>query len=174
MQSNHGGVGRNLRGPQRPVLSYRQSTLADAVHVGSNLRLQDYIEAYLQSHGKEPAEALKESYRSSQVCLSACLEERPIAVFGIGSADESKASPWLLATPEADRFPKEMISFGRQFVSAWLNEWDCLYNVVYAENARTIRWLKHLGFTVGGPQPIGHLGAPFCLFYQYRIPTSVC
>ncbi len=171
MQHPHGGVGRELREQKVSILTYRQATLADAEHVGSHLRLQDYIEAYLQSHGKEPVDAVKESHRASAVVLAACLDERPIAVFGLSKVDDSIASPWLMATNEADRFPKEMVGLGRQFVGAWLHDFDCLTNYVHADNAKSIRWLKHLGFTVLLPQPIGHMGAPFCLFFQYRTKT---
>lgn len=171
MQSNHGRVGRELRQPQSPDL--RQATLADATHVGNYLRVQDYIEAYLQSHGKEPVAALQDTYRRSTVAFAAYLEDCPIAVFGVTALGDRQASPWMMATPEADRFPKDMVGFGRQFTQAWLQQWDYLFNFVNAANTKSIRWLKHLGYKVMDPQPVGHLGAPFCLFYQYRTNDNV-
>lgn len=173
MQHHHGRVGRELHVAQSSdVITYRAATLSDARSVGSALRLQDYIEAYLQSHGKEPIEALEATFRASSVVLAAYKHDQPISIFGV-VPDGDRASPWMMATPEADKHPRELLAFGRQFVSVWLMTWSCLYNCVYAENRKSIRWLKRLGFTVWSPAPTGHLGAPFCLFHQYGTNPNV-
>jgi len=174
MQSDYGRVGRQLRIEKGPVVTYRAATLSDISHVGSNLRPQDFIEAYYQSHGKEPLVALRETFQASTSALAAYLGEEPIAVFGVTAQDDHKASPWMVATPKADRFPREMVSFGRQFTEAWLYTWDTLWNYVSADNPKAIRWLTHLGYTVLGPQPVGFHGAMFRLFIQTRRTTHVC
>jgi hypothetical protein len=39
-------------------------------------------------------------------------------------------------------------------------------NDVYAKNKRSIRWLKHLGFQVEPPRPMGMSAALFCRFWR--------
>lgn len=170
MQHHNGRVVGRLRQPQGPVI--RAATLNDADHVGRNLRPADWTEAFLLS-GHDPREAVKDSFQNSTAAFVACLDERPIALFGVSDYDESRATPWLVATPEADRYGRDFVAFGRLFVQAWLDVWPCLFNYVHVDNLKSIRWLKRLGFTIHAPEPVGALGAEFHLFTQYRSSNHV-
>ena len=64
---------------------------------------------------------------------------------------------------------KRLCLDGREWVDYCLKEvGKPIGNWVYHKNKLSIKWLKHLGFTVEGPQPYGHAGALFCQFWRAK------
>lgn len=72
--------------------------------------------------------------------------------------------PWMLCTDAVDRVPRrEMALLSRRVATRWKAEHDTLVNLVHAQNARAVRFVKWLGFTVE-PEPVGP-GGEFRAFW---------
>lgn len=101
-------------------------------------------------------------------CLAAVDAGVPLAVLGCApvSLVGGVAAPWLLATPGADRYGRDLLVAGRALVEQWGRDWVRLENRADARNTRTLRWLQRIGFTLEDPQPWGALGMPFVRFHR--------
>ena len=138
-----------------------------ATEIGLNLREQDRIEVQL-SHGIGGLHAVLGSYRQSRVCMAIEGDDgTPVGMTGV-AGDRI----WLLGTEgltatKSHRW--QLCLHGREWVEHCLEVVGCpIGNHVYAKNRQAIRWLKHLGFTVEHPEPIGPSLSLFCPFWRAR------
>lgn len=100
---------------------------------------------------------------SSHVWVVAAGAE-PLAILGVApiSLLEGLGRPWLVAT---DRIkPGTLVRVGHKYSRMMLQHYARLENFVDARNVRSVRWLKHIGFTVHEPTPYGCAGLPFHRF----------
>lgn len=137
-----------------------------AIQVGLNLRKQDELEVSL-SHGLAPVEACMLSYRQSQVCQAIEGDDGScVALTGVVGK-----TIWLLGSTSLTATKNhrlQLCRYGREWVDFCLESaGGYVENMVYYKNKRSIRWLKHLGFTVQEPEPFGPSGALFCPFWRY-------
>jgi GNAT superfamily N-acetyltransferase len=72
--------------------------------------------------------------------------------------------PWMLTGTPVDRRARDFLRLTRAGVTRMRNQFPRLTNIVHAEYAGAIRWLRWLGFAVAPPQPVPPFGAPFCRF----------
>jgi hypothetical protein len=136
-----------------------------AFAVGFALRQQDREEVKL-SHGMDGLEAVLDSYIQSDVCQAIEGDNgNPVALTGV-CGDRI----WLLGTDEltATRSHRwQLCLHGREWVEYCLEVvGKPIGNHVYAKNRCSIKWLKHLGFTVEHPEPFGPSAALFCPFWR--------
>jgi hypothetical protein len=86
----------------------------------------------------------------------------PAALFGIGpSLEKGLGVPWLLATPEIERWPVTFYRMSKRLFPRLASGYDRLVNWVDARNVLSLRWLAWLGFEAGPPAPWGVLGLEF-------------
>lgn len=143
-----------------------KATEQRAIEVGLNLRQQDVTEVLL-SDGMAPVEACMMSYRNSSVVQAIEGDNgRCVALTGI-----TGNRIWLLGTEElvaTKNHRLQLCRHGGEWVEFCLDSaGGYLENMVYSKNKRSIRWLKHLGFTVAQPEPYGPGLALFCPFWRY-------
>lgn len=69
--------------------------------------------------------------------------------------------PWLLTGEPVNRHKKEFLRHTRARVEEMRRRHGSLVNMVHAEYAEAVRWLKWLGFEIGAPVPLGPYGAKF-------------
>lgn len=136
-----------------------------AMEIGLNLRQQDCTEVML-SHGMSPIEAVIESYLNSDICQGIAGDDGiPVGMTGV-CGDRI----WLLGTyglTATKSHRRQLCLYGREWVDYCLEETGrAIGNHVYAKNTRSIRWLKHLGFTVEHAEPFGPSAALFCPFWR--------
>lgn len=91
-----------------------------------------------------------------------------LCIMGISKFDRNAVgrSIYMLGTDFINGYKKELlIKEARQVITQWVKQYGCLFNAVYSENERSIRWLKRMGaeflsegFTIDGK-----------LFYQFVI-----
>ncbi len=133
--------------------------------IGENLRQADRNEVLL-SHGVSGEEATFDSYIHSQICQA--IEGDNGLPVGITGVVDNRI--WLLGTEEltATKSHRWQLSLhGREWVNHCLEfTGKPIGNHVYSKNRMSIRWLKHLGFTVNDPEPFGPWGSPFCEFWR--------
>lgn len=134
-------------------------------YVAANLRLQDEREVWLSDRLIGP-EAVVESWIASDICR--CIETEdgePVGVTGV-CGDRI----WLLGTEGLTATRERRLQLckeGRGWVEHCLRRvGGPIWNDVFAGNTDSIRWLKHLGFTVEQPRPMGMSAALFCRFWR--------
>ncbi len=102
--------------------------------------------------GRSPKEGIRIGLRTSLAPLTVLVDGRPEAMMGIvpGSLLAGTATVWMLGTEEMYRQRRALVSYGRDVL-----EWLCdglheVSNIVSVDNDRAIRFLRFLGFHVGG------------------------
>jgi hypothetical protein len=145
-----------------------QPTEDDLREIGRNLREADRQE--LQATSEEAIdfpECLCTSVACSEIAYVAVAPDgTPVAVFGLAPVSllGGVACPWMLGTPELERYGRDVVLLGKRFAREWCQKYDQLFNYVDARNTRAIAWLRHSGYTVFSPEPHGLFGEPFHRF----------
>jgi len=136
-----------------------------ANHIALHMRLEDQEEVML-SHGITPEEAINYSYDNSQICHG--IEGDDGMPIGLAGICEDRV--WMLGTKElvATKYHRVQLGLhGRKWVDSCLRKvGKPIGNHVFSKNKMSIRWLKHLGFTVEEPKPFGPFDALFCQFWR--------
>lgn len=146
-------------------MKWAEPTFEKALFIVHNLREEDKTEVWL-SHRMSPMEAVMISYEESD--LIRCIvsdDDEPLALTGlVGNRI------WLLGTEKLTATKRRRLQLckeGRGWVETCLDAAGmAIGNDVYAKNTRSIRWLKHLGFNVASPRPLGESGALFSEFWR--------
>lgn len=145
-----------------------EPTEADLRAIGHNLRAADRQELQALSDAEvDWAECLCTAVSFSEVAYVALTPDgTPVAVFGLAPVSllGGQACPWMLGTPELQRYGRDVVLLGKRFAREWGHKYDQLYNYVDARNTRAIAWLRHSGYTVFSPEPRGVHGEPFHRF----------
>lgn len=136
-----------------------------ARYIAQHLRQADVAEVRL-SHGVDGAEAVFESWLSSEICRCIVTSDgEPVGLTGV-CGDRI----WLLGTEglTATRARRlQLCHQGRNWVEYCLEQAGVpLGNHVYSKNRASVRWLKWLGFEVGTPEPFGPSAALFHPFWR--------
>jgi len=144
-------------------LTIEAATMALAMDMAPFMREEDVAEVRA-SAGFDPQEALEASVRWSAQSYAARFDGELAAIFGIGPASflSGVGIPWLLCTPTLLRHPHTFHRASQAFVAAWLDEYTSLEQMVDLRNRVSLRWLKHLGFTIEAPQSWGVERRLFC------------
>jgi hypothetical protein len=141
-----------------------QIVCATPAHIGmaSRLRAIDVIECAVAGH--TPKQALRAGLKSSMVAYTAKVDGRAEAMFGVSAVStlDGIGCPWLLLTDEGGRHGRALVALGRRYVAEMQGMFRELSNCVHVDNHTAIRWLEHLGFTIGPVSVInGHRMRPF-------------
>jgi hypothetical protein len=129
------------------MLTYRPYEVTDLSAV-VNLQLShcDMTEALDVSGARTVPEALEEAVAVSTKTWVALDPSGEICgVFGYAES-KSYRIPWLLGNDELHRYPISLCKLGRGIVAEWAQEQHQMFNIIWSENRRSMRWLKFLGF----------------------------
>lgn len=143
-------------------------TAQDIEHVAANLRAADVQE--LQAVGGPEFDLLRCLFLSvavsDDVYVAVSAAGEPVALTGVSPVSllGGLGCPWLLGTDSLMRYPRDIVTHGRQLVCKWELRYSHLFNYVDARNARSIAWLRRIGFTIQPAQPHGLQGVPFHRF----------
>ena len=146
-------------------MKWADATQEAALHVSLNLREEDKIEVWL-SHGSTPTQAVMWSWAESDICRCiASADGEPLALTGL-----VRNRIWLLGTEKLTATRERRLQLckeGKMWVETCLERAGmAIGNDVYAKNTRSIRWLKHLGFEVATPRPMGPSAELFSEFWR--------
>jgi len=139
----------------------RVVTTIDAAELAPRLREEDKRELELAS-GMSVEDALRASVDASDEVWIGEEDGKVIAVGGVRFI-HGFGIPWLVATPEALKYPKKLVQVGRETTSRWVQNCTCLCNAAWSGNPRHIEWLKRIGFTFGMPLPDKPQFLPFVM-----------
>ncbi|QNA85146.1 hypothetical protein G4G27_14930 [Sphingomonas sp. So64.6b] len=143
---------------------------ARATHIGPiahRLREHDRIECAALGH--TPKQALRAGLTASSLCLTALVDGRPEAMFGlvVTNALYGEGRPWLLGTDIVYRQPRALLHHGPRAIGAMLDSTPRLSNLVACRNARAIRFLARMGFAFG-KETVVHNQVEFIAFTLER------
>lgn len=143
----------------------RPTNLLDVVKLSRNLRPGDSAEIAAYGH-TDPLLALTRSAAQSVVCWTAFINGELAAVMGCApvSMMGGVGSPWLIGTPMLDAHPRVLVRETPRYIDEMCKLFPHLVNFVHAENTRSVRWLRRVGFTLHPAEPFGALGEPFHRF----------
>lgn len=115
--------------------------------------------------GMSPASGLRWSLGYSIDAKTWLVGDRVAAICGLGKLTffSESASPWLIGTDLIRKYPKVFYKEHRRLIYDALDRHRCLITYVDARNKRSIRWLKHTGFTIHPAEPVGVKQLPFHL-----------
>lgn len=142
-------------------VTIRNATRADSAYIAGHLRQADRDE--LAAGSEMPELAVFASWQFSEICRVACRNGVPCLIFGlVAPLLGERGIVWALGTDDCDHLPVSMVRCGRQVVREFLKVKPLLENWCDARYEKSLRWLKHLGFTVEPPAPHGAKGMSFC------------
>jgi len=138
------------------------ATLEAAREIGEHLSEADAEECRLGS-GLEPVYAVTVSVKMSTEAWVVTLHGRPMVATGYTVVGDGMAAVWLLGVEDARMYRRAFLEHSRRLLATMLAKVPTLYNYVWEQNARSLRWLKWLGATFGDPVtlPSGARFVPF-------------
>ena len=118
----------------------------------------------------------------SQLALTGVIDDEPVCIFGVVDHGDNVGQPWMFGTSLIDKHAVSFLKASRYVVGRLLDEWPKLENWTDARNARGLRWLKFMGFTIHPAAPHGPKGLPFhhversapCASLQPQPQSSPC
>lgn len=135
------------------------------------LREDDYHELQAM-HGiaVDTKDVLERAMTLSKECYTAELDGEVVCMFGVGIFNEEKnlGCPWLLGSDKMLEVPRDIILQGLSYTNDWLTKFHGLVNFVDARNSKSIRFLKHIGFSIHEPISLGAMIMPFHPFTKFR------
>lgn len=134
-------------------------------HIAANMRPSDRKEIYYLAALK-PAAAIKATAAMTVFAKTALVNGEPCVIWGLARRTflSDVGVPWLLGTPLAERYQFRFGRATRTYYEEMASHFPIMENYALAENRKTLRWLKWLGFDMDEPQPYGAFGAPFVRF----------
>ena len=143
------------------------------VHVASNMRQADIDELWA-SQKVSPEHGLRASIIMSDYASPMIVNELVVGIFGLVISDGIIADgvPWFLGTNEVDENPVGFIKASKNIIQVMQQWCPGLMNYVHADNEKSIRFLKKMGFSVyDQPEPVGVDGQ---LFYKFEKGIDRC
>lgn len=128
-------------------------------------RMRDIDRVEAQAFGHSPAQAPRLGLSSGAICCTALYRGEPEAMFGltVQSLLAGIGRPWLLGTDRLEQGMRELVVWAPRFLRAMEAITPLLENHVAVENARSIRYLRWLGFVVER-EPVTIGGVPMLHF----------
>jgi hypothetical protein len=140
----------------------------DAIeHVALNLKPADREEAYATTGHRRYADALRLSVMvadSARVGFDAY--GQPVAVLGVSTLSllYNIGAPWMLTVGHHARHRRALMTLGRAYTAAMLEQYHSLENHVDARHTESVAWLQRLGYRIDPPSAWGALALPFHRF----------
>jgi hypothetical protein len=150
------------------AIDIRPAEAADLWLLASEMRAADAAEARA-SIGVSPLIALYRSARDSCETWSVRLSGELACVFGVVAVEQSALGPrtgcvWMASTAAVKRHREDFWTMCWDALSALLDRWDTLANLIDARYEKAVRWGKRLGFQFQTPAPYGVEGRDFLAF----------
>lgn len=148
-------------------LPFRLGTEADALYLAPRLRAADMWECACVVGAKRITQALVDSVRvSGDRCRAYTLNGEVVMMAGVGRVSDEVGSPWLLSSNGFRPYAPQVLKDTQAGLEECARGYRSLRNHVHEDNAVSIRWLKHLGFTLLPLVPFGLYGEPFHPFFK--------
>lgn len=149
----------------------RRASPLDAADLAERLAPADELEC--RAYGMTPEGALVDMITEAVEVWAAVYHGKVQVVFGVARAVElsDTFTVFLLASSDVPkvRFMKEAFTISAE----WREKYKVLRAFVDERNTRAIKWLKRIGFTLGGTVPVGPYRRPFLAVWLVRNPNGM-
>lgn len=129
-------------------------TYEDLAYMAAHMRDMDRLEFRLMSGGLPTMDCMHLLQERSSKMLVGRWHGEPVVLYGVTPTTllSGRGQPWLAATSRVTerQIAKAFLRESRRALAGLSEGYDYLWNLVHAENAVAIRWLKWLGFTFTG------------------------
>lgn len=125
----------------------RPATVEDAFFIAHRLREPD-LDEIRRDYDTNVEKVLVFGVMSSDEALVYEDTGRVFAIGGVIRGDDGCGIVWQTGTHEIEHRPKFYLRETRKIMNRWLQRYGKLHNFVGSRNAVSIRYLKHLGYTV--------------------------
>lgn len=126
-----------------------KATAADAESMAAMLN-PSQAKLILALGDKTIAECIERSFGGSTAAWSGRVNGELVAMWGVYPLEGGCGYPWLYATPRIMRTPRAAYVIAHHAISEMLAVYPRLYGVVDSRFAESVRFARHLGFTIGG------------------------
>ncbi len=128
--------------------TFRPATLADAASIVPHLRACDVMECEaLAGKGSAMTMAVG-TVAGSPLAFAYLKDDRLVSLFGVaGKLTDPTGKIWAFGTNEIDSCRQVIDREIGGYLKQMFELFPKLENVVDARNTRSIKWLKHMGFT---------------------------
>lgn len=148
----------------------RPAEFADIQVLYDNMREADFIELEATCGKGNQLWAIKSALETSLVSWAWFYDGRLCCLMGVGSQSplDSSGIPWLIGTNELDRHSGVLMRQSKRYIQIMHGYFPHLFNFVDVRNAKSIRWLKRLGFKFGDAVQYGVYGMKFYPFERVQ------
>lgn len=145
---------------------FRSPTPADIAFLAANMRQADIAEIQAAGDTRNLFDVVADGVADSALCVAveSCGELLCIGGAAGRSLMSSNGIAWMLCTKAIEKHNRLFVMHGRECVSVLLLRYASLHNCVDANNVKSIRWLKKMGFAIQEPMPHPISGRMFCRF----------
>lgn len=146
-------------------IEIRDATAIDALKLSKVLRPADRAEIAALGHS-DAYKAMCQGISRSTQAKAVYIQGEIAIIFGLSpvSALGGVALVWALASPLVEKHLRPMLVLGAVVLTAMLELFPVLRNVVDARNTRAIRWLRHMGAEFFEPVQVPPEGFTFIPF----------
>lgn len=144
---------------------FRPARASDVAIVAQRLRPADINEC--AALGVTPRAALRAGLSDSAMCWTLLANDVPAAMLGVAPlrGEPGVGIPWFLGTDLVPRVAYMRLS--AEYIGKMLGAFPHLLNYVHADNARSVRWLKRMGFNLADAKQMGPKNAWFHRFEMH-------
>lgn len=140
---------------------WRKTEPGDAEFLNGRLRDEDVREVL--ALGANPRNVLSLCASGSEESYTGFLKGEVAMMFGVSvPLWQEGAMIWALGSDLCNEHPRELLVHGRELAKDFSARYGLIWNYCDARYARSLRWLRKIGFTVSEPVPYGAQGEPFC------------
>ena len=151
-------------------INIRRSTFKDVLDIFPKMHESDKDEIWA-SHHILPYFALCDGFNKSEICLTACVLEEPVSMFGVVKNSEGTGAIWMLGTDGLYKTRKEIVALTKKVIATFHEYFPVLHNYVSAKNEKSVRWLEKCGAVIEAAQPFG---VEQELFHHFYFKENIC
>lgn len=152
------------------VVKFVEPTLELIEALAADMRQADIDEIWASNH-HTPIQSLMDGWKLSNFSVVVMVNDEPCVMLGLVIRDilTGTGVPWLLGTESALKYKRQFFTQVPVVIDEMLNICPKLFNYVYIKNKISIKWLRHIGFTLDEPLPYGRDGELFHKFHLERV-----
>jgi len=132
-----------------PKVEIAKATAADAEALSSTLN-PFQMKVILAMGDKTVKECLARSFGGSTASWSGRVDGELVAMWGVYPLQGGCGFPWLYSSPRLAAYPRAALVIGHHAIREMLAIHPRLYGTVNSRFGESVRFARHLGFTIGG------------------------
>lgn len=143
----------------------RLATIEDARDIAARLRAAD-LDEVMKDYNTNVEGTICYGVAASDEVLVYEIEGLVICIGGVLRDQDGGGVVWQLGSPEIESHAKQYIRETRKIMRRWMKQYTLLHNLVGARNEVSLRYLKHLGYTIEPTVTLlGERQVPFRYFW---------